>query len=175
MLDLAGAEADGTVLWMAGRNVIADHSVPRIREAADSAGRSDPRIVGLLPVCVTADEAAARDRAGRAFPVYDTLPSYKATLDMEGAAGPADVAIVGDKGSVRRQIEALAAIGVTDFVAAEFGASHERAETRALLRDLAASSSWPRRTSVADRHRRDPAGLATKLGLAGRGREHGEV
>ncbi len=141
MLALAGAEADGTVLWMTGPRVIAEHIVPRIREAAVGAGRPDPRVVCLLPVCVTADAAAARERAARAFAIYDTLPSYKAMLDLEGAAGPGDVAIVGDESAVRRQIGALAAMGVTDFVAAEFGPSRERADTHALLRELAGSGA----------------------------------
>ena len=110
MLHLAGAEADGTVLWMTGPKVIESHIAPRVREAAAGAGRPARRIVCVLPVCVTDDEAAARDRAARAFAVYDTLPSYKAMLDAEGAAGPADVALVGDEASVRRQIEALGAL-----------------------------------------------------------------
>src|SRR5215211_7630956 len=69
MLHLAGTQADGTVLWMTGPKAIADRIVPGIREAAASAGRPDPRVVCLLPVCVTADEAAARERAARAFAV----------------------------------------------------------------------------------------------------------
>ena len=74
------------------------------------------------------------------FAIYDTLPSYKAMLDKEGAAGPADVAIVGDEAAVRQQIQALAAIGVTDFVAGEFASGDDAARTRALLRDLATAS-----------------------------------
>ena len=94
----------------------------------------------MLPVCVTDDEAAARARAGKVFAIYDTLPSYKAMLDIEGAAGPGDVAIVGDEAAVRQQIEALAAIGVTDFVAGEFATGEDATRTRALLRDLATGS-----------------------------------
>jgi hypothetical protein len=43
----------------------------------------------VLPVCVTDDEAAARARAAKVFAVYDTLPSYKAMLDLEGVAARA--------------------------------------------------------------------------------------
>ena len=74
------------------------------------------------------------------FAIYDTLPSYKAMLDKEGAAGPGDVAIVGDEAAVRQQIEALAAIGVTDFVAGEFATGEDASRTGALLRDLATGS-----------------------------------
>jgi 5,10-methylenetetrahydromethanopterin reductase len=132
--------ADGTVLWMTGPGVIAEHVVPRLTEAAGEAGRPAPRVVCTLPVCVTDDVDAARARATKVFAVYDTLPSYKAMLDMEGAAGPADVAIVGPEDAVREQIDALRPIGVTDFVAAEFGRGDDAARTRALLRDIAASA-----------------------------------
>ena len=104
-------------------------------------GRPSPRVVCVLPVCVTDDEAAAQARAAKVFAIYDTLPSYKAMLDKEGAAGPGDVAIVGDEAAVRQQIEALAGIGVTDFVAGEFATGEDAARTRALLRDLATGGS----------------------------------
>jgi alkanesulfonate monooxygenase SsuD/methylene tetrahydromethanopterin reductase-like flavin-dependent oxidoreductase (luciferase family) len=59
-------------------------------------------------------------------------------LDREGAAGPADVAIVGDEDAVAGQITALADCGVTDFVAGEFAPGSERHRTRALLKTLIA-------------------------------------
>ena len=140
MLQLAGAVADGTVLWMAGPRTIAEHVAPCLTDAAAGAGRPPPRVVCVLPVCVTDDEAAARARAAKVFAIYDTLPSYKAMLDKEGAVGPGDVAIVGDDAAVRQQIEVLAGIGVTDFVAGEFAIGDDATRTRALLRDLAAGS-----------------------------------
>jgi hypothetical protein len=39
-------------------------------------------------------------------------------LDREGAAGPADVAMVGDEAALRAQIGRLGDAGVTDFDAA---------------------------------------------------------
>ena len=60
-------------------------------------------------------------------------------LDREGAAGPADVAIVGDEGAVAGQIAALADAGVTDFVAGEYAKDGERQRTRALLKNLLAT------------------------------------
>lgn len=133
MLKLAGQVADGTVLWMTGPKTVAEHVAPAITAAAAEAGRPAPRIVCALPVCVTDDPQSARERAGEVFSIYGQLPSYRAMLDKEGAAGPGDVAIVGDEDSVRAQIEALAAAGVTDFVGAEFAG---RARTRALLKGL---------------------------------------
>lgn len=69
--------------------------------------------------------------------MYGFLPSYRAMLDREGAAGPADVAIVGSAATVRERIAALAEVGVTDFVGVEYAADPtEIADTRAVLRSL---------------------------------------
>jgi len=136
MLQLAGAQADGTVLWMTGPATVRDHVVPVITAAAESAGRPGPRVVCILPVCVTDDPEAARERAARIFAIYGELPSYRAMLDREGATGPADVAIVGDEDAVSAQISALAEAGVTDFVAGEYTTGAEGARTRAFLRTL---------------------------------------
>lgn len=138
MLRLAGEVADGTVLWMTGPETIAGHIVPKLTKAAESAGRPAPRVVCTLPVCVTDDADAARGGADKIFSIYGQLPSYRAMLDIEGAAGPGDVAIVGDEATVGRQIRALGDIGVTDFVAASFGQGDDAKRTRALLRELVA-------------------------------------
>ena len=146
MLQLAGREADGTVLWMTGPATIESHIVPAITAAAADAGRPAPRVVCLLPVCVTGDPDGARERAAQMFSIYGQLPSYRAMLDQEGAAGPADVAIVGDEAAVAAQIDVLGGVGVTDFVAAEFGQGDDAVRTRALLRDLAADANLARRS-----------------------------
>lgn len=137
MLHLAGAVADGTILWMTGPATVASHVVPKLTEAAAEAGRGAPRVVCVLPVAVTDDPAAARAHADEAFSVYNDLPSYRAMLDLEGAGGPGDVAIVGDEDAVGEQVEALAAIGVTDFVAGSFATGGDAERTRALLSSLA--------------------------------------
>lgn len=120
MLGLAGSMCDGTVTWMTGPKTIGSHIVPSITQAADDAGRPSPRVVVALPVAVTDDEAAARERAANAFVIYGQLPSYRAMLDREGVPTPADVAIVGNESSVRAQIEQLFAQGATEFVAVPF-------------------------------------------------------
>lgn len=140
MLELAGTYADGTILWMTGPATIRDHVIPVIGAAALAAGRPTPRIVCTLPVCVTTDEAAARQRADKLFALYGRLPSYRAMLDREGAAGPGGVAVVGDEAGVIQQIGELAEIGVTDFIAAEFSRGDEAEQTRQTLAGLAAQS-----------------------------------
>ena len=136
MLRLAGEQTDGTILWMTGPATVRDHIVPVITAAAENVGRPSPRVVCILPVCVTDDPDRARERAARVFAIYGDLPSYRAMLDREGAAGPADVAIVGDEDAVAAQIGSLAEAGVTDFVAGEYTTGAEGARTRAFLRTL---------------------------------------
>jgi F420-dependent oxidoreductase-like protein len=136
MLELAGTVADGTVTWMTGPATLADHTVPAITAAAERAGRPAPRIVTSLPVCLTADADGARERAANDFRMYGFLPSYRAMLDREGAAGPADVAIVGDEATLRSGLARIADAGVTDFVASIYGERDDRAATRALLQSM---------------------------------------
>ena len=120
MLKLAGKMADGTVTWMGGPKYLAETAVPTIRAAAIEAGRPAPRIAAGFPVAVTNDAAAARATASKVFAMYGTLPSYRAVLDVEGAADPSSVAIVGSEAEVESQIRALATAGVTDFNASAF-------------------------------------------------------
>ncbi|MFG1949016.1 LLM class F420-dependent oxidoreductase [Nonomuraea sp. NPDC048826] len=126
MLKLAGALADGTVLWMTGRKTVAEHIAPTINAAAEAAGRPRPRVVCTLPVCVTDDPQEARARADEIFVMYGQLPSYRAMLDREGVESPGGVAVAGDEDAVRAQLDELAQAGVTDFVAAVYG-DRERA------------------------------------------------
>jgi len=137
MLRLAGQRADGTVLWMTGPATIRDYIVPTITHAAAAAGRPSPRVVCLLPVCVTDDPDGARVRANRVLAIYGQLPSYRAMLDREGAAQPGDVVLTGDEDAVAAQIRALDEAGVTDFVAVEYSRGEDQVRTRALLKSLA--------------------------------------
>jgi 5,10-methylenetetrahydromethanopterin reductase len=137
MLELAGTVADGTLTWMTGAATLAELTVPTITKAAAAASRPAPRVGVSLPVCVTGDPDTARARAAKVFQVYGVLPSYRAMLDREGAAGPEDAAIIGDEATVTAGIQRVFDAGATDFVAAEFaGTDDERTRTRELLRSL---------------------------------------
>ena len=125
MLNIAGRLATGTITWMTGPTTIEEHIVPTINAAAAGAGRPVPQVGVGLPVCVTADAAAARAKAAEVFAIYGQLPSYRAMLDREGAAGPADVAIVGTASEVAAQVRRLSDIGATDFCGAPFGTGDE--------------------------------------------------
>jgi 5,10-methylenetetrahydromethanopterin reductase len=120
MLDLAGRMTAGTVTWMTGLDTVRSHVVPTIRAAAADAGRPDPQVVVALPVAVTDDADAARERAATQFEVYGMLPSYRAMMDREGVSGPADLVIAGNEATVRAEIARYAEAGATEFVVVPF-------------------------------------------------------
>ena len=120
MLGIAGELADGTITWMAGVKTVETHIVPRIRAAASEAGRPEPRVCVGVPVAVTDNPDAARERAARLLHSYGLLPSYRRMLDMEGVQGPADVAVVGNEADVERQLRSFADAGATDILATVF-------------------------------------------------------
>jgi len=137
MLKAAAELADGTLTWCTGPITLGEHTVPTINAAAEAAERPAPRVIAALPVCVTDDFEGAKARAAKVFEIYGSLPSYRAMLDREGAAGPEDIAITGSADQVVERIGALADIGVTDFAAVEFpGNPDEAAATRNAIKQL---------------------------------------
>ncbi|MBE0608514.1 MAG: TIGR03564 family F420-dependent LLM class oxidoreductase [Dehalococcoidia bacterium] len=120
MLRLAGKMADGTATWMGGPRYLRETAIPTIRAAAAEAGRPAPRIVSGFPIAVTSRVDDAKEAAAKVFANYGALPSYRAVLDVEGAPGPADVAIIGSETEVEAQLRQLSADGVTDFNASIF-------------------------------------------------------
>ena len=95
MLALAGARTDGTILWLSGPRTVETQIRPALDAAAAAAGRPAPRIVASVPVCVTDDPDAVKGLIAAVLDGYNDLPSYRDVMDREGAAGPADVSLVG--------------------------------------------------------------------------------
>ncbi len=118
MLRVAGELADGTNTWMVGPKTMETHIVARLTKAAEAAGRPAPRVVGGVPIVLTRKPDEARQRIAESLVMYGQLPSYRAMLDREGVAGPADIAIVGDENALRGEIDRFRNAGVTDFNAA---------------------------------------------------------
>ena len=141
MLEMAGTYADGTLLWMTGRQTIESHVAPTINAAAAAAGRPAPRIVCSLPIGVSDDVAASRAFVNDKLSIYGTLPSYRAMLDREGAGGPGDVGIFGTPDQVVAELDALRESGVTEFSAVPFGDTAQRSELFSLLRTYAADEA----------------------------------
>jgi F420-dependent oxidoreductase-like protein len=141
-LGVAGRLADGTTLAWVGPRTVREHIKPRLSEAASDAGRSTPRIIATLPVCVTSNENEVRSRISSMLKMYGELPSYKAMFEREGVDGPGDLAIVGGASKVNDLLSELSESGVTDFAASEFTTSDdERMETRDLLKSWAISQN----------------------------------
>lgn len=144
MLRIAGELTDGTITWMGGPKSIEQHVVPKINTAAESVGRSAPRVCVGLPIAVTDDVDAGRayvaDKLGR----YGDLVNYRRLLDIEGVDGPADVAMVGNEAAVTQQLSNLADAGATDFIASIFPVGDDESgsiqRTRQLLASVAQSS-----------------------------------
>jgi 5,10-methylenetetrahydromethanopterin reductase len=118
MLKLAGEMADGTNTWMVGPRTMENHIIRRLGAAAAEAGRPSPRVVGGFPIVLTNKPDDARARIPQQLTIYGQLPSYRAMLDREGGAGPADIAIAGDENRLRSDLKRLEDMGVTHFNAA---------------------------------------------------------
>jgi 5,10-methylenetetrahydromethanopterin reductase len=132
MLKIAGRHAAGTILWMTGPRTIESHIAPKLRAAANEAGRPDPRIVAGMHIVLTPNADAANERIGKKLAIYGQMPSYRAMLDKEGAASPAELALVGDEKVLDAGLERLRDLGVSDFEASIF-----RTEDGAYERTLA--------------------------------------
>lgn len=145
-LRAAGELADGTVPYLAGPKVLAEHIIPAITAAADAVGRPAPRVVALVPAAVTTDERAHRTMAeGLAF--YTQFESYRRVLELNGTEHPVDLALIGDEDTVADGLRRYAEAGATDIV---LTAHHDldpatQSRTRRLAGALARSAgrtSW---------------------------------
>ncbi len=142
MLEICGRLCDGTLTWMSGPRYIERTIVPTLAKAAAEAGRPRPRVVCSLPVCVTDDVESARKHAAQLFAVYGQLPVYRACIDDEGVAGPADMALVGSEAAVRAELARVRDAGATDFYAAIFPDGRDEGSSQrsyALLKSLGGS------------------------------------
>jgi len=136
MLDIAGAFTDGTVTWMTGPKSLDGSVVPRIRQAASSAGRPAPRVIAGLPVCLTASPEEARARLAPSMAGAATMPSYRRMLAVEGASDPTEIALVGDEAALEAGVARLEHSGATELLANVVGTADEQARTRAFLASL---------------------------------------
>lgn len=117
MLKIAAEMCDGTNTWMVGPKTMDSHILASLK----AAGQDSPRVVAGMPIVLTNKVDEARAAIAEQLTIYGQLPSYRAMLDREGAAGPADIAIVGDENTLRGEIKRFEDMGVTDFNAAIAG------------------------------------------------------
>jgi F420-dependent oxidoreductase-like protein len=136
LLRVAGELTDGTVLWMSPARAIETHVAPKLHAAAQAAGRPAPRIVAGLPVVVHDDESEARSAVNASAGAYGEMENYRRILDIGGAAGPAEAAIVGNEASVAAQLQSLLDAGATDIWAAVIPAGEDRRASMRRTTDL---------------------------------------
>jgi alkanesulfonate monooxygenase SsuD/methylene tetrahydromethanopterin reductase-like flavin-dependent oxidoreductase (luciferase family) len=140
LLDLAAERADGVAIWLGGPRYLEQFALPRLRAAAERAGRPLPRIACGLPVALVGDVARARAAAETFLARSARLPAYQRVLEREGARSASSVALVGSEADLERGLREIAALGVSDFQAACFPAEGDPeapARTRAFLAELA--------------------------------------
>jgi 5,10-methylenetetrahydromethanopterin reductase len=117
MLQLAGERADGTVLWLADERTIASHVVPTITNAAEGAGRTAPRVMAGVPVCLCRDEEidAAIERTNRTLSEVVASPNYVRLMEHGEAESIGDVLICGGAAAMEKRMRRFAEAGVTDL------------------------------------------------------------
>ncbi|GAA1852093.1 TIGR03564 family F420-dependent LLM class oxidoreductase [Pseudonocardia ailaonensis] len=132
MLALAGERADGVITLWTRPGFLAEYVVP----AVTAAGRA-PRILVGVNACVTADPDAARRDVAERLAVASGLPSYRETLDRQGATGIEDTILAGDEAVVAAEVRRFAEAGATDLVLFPSGPEADRARTLEVFGDLA--------------------------------------
>lgn len=151
MLELAGEQADGVVLYMCSPSYIRDHIVPAVR-----AGRQKVRkeldgfdIVAAVPVCLTSDRPAAHDVFRKTVSRYAALPYYRKMMDKSGLKEELEqdrvdervldeLSGIGDEERVRETVSRYRAAGVTLPAVGPFG-GHEGAKGFAATLEALAS------------------------------------
>jgi F420-dependent oxidoreductase-like protein len=146
MLELAGEQADGVVLWMCSPAYIRDHVVPAVKAGREKAGRTMEgfEIVAAISVCVTSDRPAALAVFRQTVQRYANLPFYRKVMDAGGfesqlAEGVVsdemmdELAGIGDEHQVRDAIRRYREAGVTLPGAGPFGGHQGAAGFEATL------------------------------------------
>lgn len=116
MLRLAGERCDGTILWMADERAVGSHVAPRLRAAAEAAGRPMPRIVAGIPVCLCADGEvdAAIERANRILSEAEISPNYQRLMEHGEARDVGDLLAAGSEAAIEKRLRAFGDAGVSD-------------------------------------------------------------
>jgi alkanesulfonate monooxygenase SsuD/methylene tetrahydromethanopterin reductase-like flavin-dependent oxidoreductase (luciferase family) len=102
---------------MADERAIASHVVPRITRAADAAGRSAPRVVAGVPVCLCADDEidTAVARTNRILAEAEVSPNYARLLEHGDARAVGDILAAGNEGIVEKRLRSFLDAGATDL------------------------------------------------------------
>lgn len=136
MLQLAGSLTDGTIVSWTTSRAIAEHVLPGVTKAAENAGRPQPAIVAMVPVCIDDDQEGLRAWAAQRFAGSTTFPNYQAILARGGAASIADAMALGSQAAVLDQLSRLREAGATEIVVLPIGTSTQ------IERSITALADW---------------------------------
>jgi F420-dependent oxidoreductase-like protein len=152
MLQIAGERTDGTILWMADERAIGTHIAPRITRAAEQAGRTAPRIVAGVPICLCRDDEvpAAVERTNRILSEAEMSPNYQRLLEHGDAREVGDILAAGSESAIEKRLQSFADAGVTDLSVRVVPVGEGRDQlvasagrTRELLKSLGETLSRP--------------------------------
>ncbi|AKS36281.1 LLM class F420-dependent oxidoreductase [Mycolicibacterium goodii] len=115
-LRVTGELADGTLPYLAGPRTVGEFIVPTINDAAEAAGRPQPRVTAMVPVVMSDDVEAARKTAAEQLAFYTTIPSYQKVIAREGVSDITDLAAIGSEDQVRTKLQTYLDAGATDIV-----------------------------------------------------------
>lgn len=117
MLDLAGRQASGAIVFLAGPRAIGEFIAPRLNRAAASVGKPRPRLCAGLPIVVTDDKRAARELLYQALAEYERLPLFTQLMALDQSGSIIDSALIGDEAEVKATMRGMKDAGVTDLLA----------------------------------------------------------
>lgn len=150
-LRVAAELADGALPLLTGPNTLADFTIPTLARHAEAAGRPRPRVIGMVGGAVTADVAAARDRAAQQMDRYGEMPAYRALLDRENISDPVELAVIGDEQLMADAVARYAEAGADELIFAltAVGSARDEERTWTLLGELSKTDA----TEHEPRHR----------------------
>jgi len=138
-LRVSGRLADGIFPYLAGPRALAEHIVPVLTAAAAEAGRPAPRVVAAIPVVVTDKVEQVRAAAIERMAFYESVPSYRKVLDLEGVQRAAELFVAGDEETVAKEIRRYVDAGATEITLSQtdFAGAADQRRTWRLAGELA--------------------------------------
>lgn len=152
MLELAGEQADGVVLWMCSPSYVRDRVIPRVAAGRAKAGKTMKgfEVVAAVPVSLTSDRAGAQAAFRQVVERYSNLPYYRRMMDASGFESELESGSIsdrmldelgglGDESQVRDVVSRYRDAGVTLPCVNAFGGHKGAAGFEATLEAVAGS------------------------------------
>ncbi|MGF6880496.1 F420-dependent oxidoreductase-like protein [Nocardia sp. GAS34] len=139
-LRVTGELADGVIPNLAGPRTLSSHIVPRFERARPERPIRAAQIVAGVTAVVTDRPEEVRARAAESMAFYESVPSYRAVLNLEGVEYAADLALIGDEEYVTRGLRRYIDAGATELLITQtdLGGPDDQLRTWRLLAELSA-------------------------------------